>query len=135
MDRFERDFEHLDVQTQTMDEAMSGVTTLNVPEVTMSNWYMYMYPSLFSISIATSRIIDATSCWRSWVSHMTLYVINHVIVTWLIMSLVIKGSHDYHVSCISANIIHVHVFVHYVCTCMFSLIDYVHYLFLGWSWT
>lgn len=33
MDQFERDFEHLDVQTQTMDEAMSGVTTLNVPEV------------------------------------------------------------------------------------------------------
>ena len=33
MDRFERDFEHLDVQTQTMDEAMSGVTTLNMPEV------------------------------------------------------------------------------------------------------
>lgn len=33
MDQFERDFEHLDVQTQTMDEAMSGVTTLTVPEV------------------------------------------------------------------------------------------------------
>ena len=33
MDKFERDFEHLDVQTQTMDEAMSGVTTLNMPEV------------------------------------------------------------------------------------------------------
>ena len=36
MDQFERDFEHLDVQTQTMDEAMSGVTTLNVPEVCLS---------------------------------------------------------------------------------------------------
>ena len=33
MDDFERQFEHLDVQTQTMDEAMSGVTTLSVPEV------------------------------------------------------------------------------------------------------
>ena len=33
MDQFERDFEHLDVQTQTMDEAMSGVTTLSIPEV------------------------------------------------------------------------------------------------------
>ena len=33
MDQFERQFEHLDVQTQTMDEAMSGVTTLTVPEV------------------------------------------------------------------------------------------------------
>lgn len=32
MDQFERQFEHLDVQTQTMDEAMSGVTTLNTPE-------------------------------------------------------------------------------------------------------
>lgn len=33
MDQFERQFEHLDVQTQTMEEAMSGVTTLTVPEV------------------------------------------------------------------------------------------------------
>jgi len=33
MDQFERQFEHLDVQTQTMDEAMSGATTLTVPEV------------------------------------------------------------------------------------------------------
>jgi charged multivesicular body protein 1 len=33
MDKFERQFEHLDVQTQTMEEAMSGVTTLTVPEV------------------------------------------------------------------------------------------------------
>ncbi|XP_003386145.1 PREDICTED: charged multivesicular body protein 1b-like [Amphimedon queenslandica] len=32
MEQFERDFEHLDVQTQTMDEAMSGVTTLTIPE-------------------------------------------------------------------------------------------------------
>jgi charged multivesicular body protein 1 len=32
MDKFERQFEHLDVQTQTMEEAMSGVTTLTVPE-------------------------------------------------------------------------------------------------------
>lgn len=35
MDQFERQFEHLDVQTQTMEEAMSGVTTLTVPEVRM----------------------------------------------------------------------------------------------------
>jgi len=34
MDQFERQFEHLDVQTQSMEEAMSGVTTLTVPEVT-----------------------------------------------------------------------------------------------------
>ena len=40
MDQFERQFEHLDVQTQTMEEAMSGVTTLTIPEV-----------SLFSFSI------------------------------------------------------------------------------------
>ena len=33
MDQFERQFEHLDVQTQTMEEAMSGVTTLTTPEV------------------------------------------------------------------------------------------------------
>ena len=33
MDQFERQFEHLDVQTQTMEGAMSGVTTLTVPEV------------------------------------------------------------------------------------------------------
>ncbi|KAL5457492.1 hypothetical protein EMCRGX_G034758 [Ephydatia muelleri] len=32
MDQFERDFEHLDVQTQTMEDAMSGVTTLTTPE-------------------------------------------------------------------------------------------------------
>ena len=33
MDQFERQFEHLDVQTQSMEEAMSGVTTLSTPEV------------------------------------------------------------------------------------------------------
>ncbi len=33
MDQFERQFEHLDVQTSTMDDAMSGVTTLTTPEV------------------------------------------------------------------------------------------------------
>ncbi len=33
MDQFERQFEHLDVQTQTMEDAMSGVTTLSTPEV------------------------------------------------------------------------------------------------------
>ena len=33
MDQFERQFEHLDVQTQSMEEAMSGVTTLTTPEV------------------------------------------------------------------------------------------------------
>jgi charged multivesicular body protein 1 len=32
MDQFERQFEHLDVQTQTMDEAMMGATTLSIPE-------------------------------------------------------------------------------------------------------
>ena len=37
MDQFERQFEHLDVQTQTMEEAMSGVTTLTVPEVRIEN--------------------------------------------------------------------------------------------------
>lgn len=39
MDQFERQFEHLDVQTQTMEEAMSGVTTLTIPEVSFpSSW-------------------------------------------------------------------------------------------------
>ena len=37
MDQFERQFEHLDVQTQTMEEAMSGVTTLTVPEVSLKS--------------------------------------------------------------------------------------------------
>ncbi len=42
MDQFERQFEHLDVQTQTMDEAMSGVTTLTTPEVyCLSTSYMH----------------------------------------------------------------------------------------------
>ena len=41
MDQFERQFEHLDVQTQTMDEAMSGVTTLNTPEVALFNSQNY----------------------------------------------------------------------------------------------
>lgn len=36
MDQFERQFEHLDVQTQTMEEAMSGVTTLTTPEVSQT---------------------------------------------------------------------------------------------------
>lgn len=40
MDQFERQFEHLDVQTQTMDQAMSGVTTLSTPEV---RTYLYWY--------------------------------------------------------------------------------------------
>ena len=40
MDKFERQFEHLDVQTQTMEEAMSGVTTLTVPEV---GCWLYYY--------------------------------------------------------------------------------------------
>jgi len=35
MDQFERQFEHLDVQTQSMEEAMSGVTTLSTPEVSL----------------------------------------------------------------------------------------------------
>ena len=45
MDRFERDFEHLDVQSQTMEEAMGGVTTLTVPEVSVksdSHWICFM---------------------------------------------------------------------------------------------
>ena len=41
MDQFERDFEHLDVQTQTMEDAMSGVTTLTTPEVLCVCVYVY----------------------------------------------------------------------------------------------
>lgn len=33
MDKFEKQFEQLDVQTQVMDETMSASTTLNVPQV------------------------------------------------------------------------------------------------------
>lgn len=33
MDRFERDFENLDVQSASMDNAMSATTTLNAPQV------------------------------------------------------------------------------------------------------
>ncbi len=53
MDRFERDFEHLDVQTQTMDEAMAGVTTLNTPEVSTITIHMnhYTHESLISITV------------------------------------------------------------------------------------
>lgn len=40
MDQFERQFEHLDVQTQTMEEAMSGVTTLTVPEVRIKKQFL-----------------------------------------------------------------------------------------------
>ena len=47
MDQFERQFEHLDVQTQTMDEAMSGATTLTVPEVLH---YKYI-PSICSVCV------------------------------------------------------------------------------------
>ena len=47
MDQFERQFEHLDVQTQTMDEAMSGATTLTVPEVLH---YIYI-PSICSVCL------------------------------------------------------------------------------------
>lgn len=32
MDRFEKDFENLDVQTSTMDGAMAATTTLNAPQ-------------------------------------------------------------------------------------------------------
>ena len=37
MDDFERQFEHLDVQTQVMDEAMQGTTVLNMPEGQVDN--------------------------------------------------------------------------------------------------
>ena len=37
MDDFERQFEHLDVQTQVMDEAMQGTTVLNMPEAQVDN--------------------------------------------------------------------------------------------------
>lgn len=37
MDDFERQFEHLDVQTQVMDEAMQGTTVLTVPEGQVDN--------------------------------------------------------------------------------------------------
>ena len=33
MDKFEKQFEQLDVQTQVMDETMSAPTTLTVPQV------------------------------------------------------------------------------------------------------
>ena len=33
MDKFEKQFEQMDVQTQVMDETMSASTTLNVPQV------------------------------------------------------------------------------------------------------
>ena len=33
MDKFEKQFEQLDVQTQVMDETMSASTTLTVPQV------------------------------------------------------------------------------------------------------
>lgn len=44
MDQFERQFEHLDVQTQTMDEAMSGVTTLTIPEVSPLHFHPPPFP-------------------------------------------------------------------------------------------
>ena len=49
MDQFERQFEHLDVQTQTMDEAMSGATTLTVPEVCTSVCVLYV--SVLCVSV------------------------------------------------------------------------------------
>lgn len=58
MDQFERDFEHLDVQTQTMDEAMSGVTTLNVPEVCLAIHFSIQPSIIYS---GTSRRLNATS--------------------------------------------------------------------------
>ena len=33
MDKFEKQFEQLDVQTQVMDETMSASTTLTIPQV------------------------------------------------------------------------------------------------------
>ena len=38
MDKFEKQFEDLDVQSQTMDEAMSSTTTLTVPQVIVSSY-------------------------------------------------------------------------------------------------
>lgn len=32
MDRFEKDFENLDVQSATMEDSMNATTTLNVPQ-------------------------------------------------------------------------------------------------------
>jgi len=37
MDKFEKSFEDLDVQTTVMDDAMKGSTTLNTPEGQVNN--------------------------------------------------------------------------------------------------
>lgn len=64
MDQFERQFEHLDVQTQTMDEAMSGVTTLTTPEVlflTLTLTFPHTIVCLIRGHVGT-RTIDTYCC-------------------------------------------------------------------------
>ena len=55
MDQFERQFEHLDVQTQTMEGAMSGVTTLTVPEVNIHLYLCIIIHSWYYGGIITVR--------------------------------------------------------------------------------
>ena len=55
MDQFERQFEHLDVQTQTMEEAMSGVTTLAIPEVSPLSLVSYHHPNSLPNPLGSSH--------------------------------------------------------------------------------
>ena len=41
MDKFEKQFEQLDVQTQVMDESMNASTTLSVPTVSELNYFSH----------------------------------------------------------------------------------------------
>ncbi len=68
MDQFERQFEHLDVQTQSMEEAMSGVTTLSTPEVSLLVLGLNCLVILIcSFLLGPSNWFDAAGFGRGWV--------------------------------------------------------------------
>ena len=59
MDKFEKQFEDLDVQTTSMENAMSNTTTLTVPQVSYS--FIFRAPAeseptdLFQVFLCTKR--------------------------------------------------------------------------------
>lgn len=54
MDRFEKDFENLDVQSATMDGSMSATTTLNAPQNQVDALMMQVADEAGSVYLITS---------------------------------------------------------------------------------
>lgn len=51
MDKFEQQFEHLDVQSSYMENAMSDTTTLTVPQVRLIFITFYNYSEIVQVEV------------------------------------------------------------------------------------